>query len=53
MFHTLGEMKNRIARSEAEREGEYRINGEKQVLGRVNRITVATLAKTDSVTFSL
>jgi len=26
MFHTLGEMKNRIARSEAEREGEYRIN---------------------------
>ena len=32
MFHTLGEMKNRIARSEAEREGPYRVQGEKQVL---------------------
>jgi hypothetical protein len=32
MFHTLGEMKNRIARSEAEREGRYRIEGERQVL---------------------
>ena len=29
MFHTLGEMKNRIARSDAEREGPYRILGEK------------------------
>lgn len=51
MFHTLGEMKNRIARSEAEREGEYRINGEKQVLGRVNRITVATLAELTQLRF--
>jgi len=51
MFHTLGEMKNRIARSEAEREGEYRINGEKQVLGRVDRITVATLAELTQLRF--
>lgn len=51
MFHTLGEMKNRIARSEAEREGEYRINGEKQVIGRVNRITVATLAELTQLRF--
>ncbi len=51
MFHTLGEMKNRIARSEAEREGEYRINGEKQVLGRANRITVATLAELTQLRF--
>ena len=51
MFHTLGKMKNRIARSAAEREGEYRINGEKQVLGRVNRITVATLAELTQLRF--
>jgi len=51
MFHTLGEMKNRIARSEAEREGEYRINGEKQVIRRVNRIVVATLAELTQLRF--
>jgi len=51
MFHTLGEMKNRIARTEAEREGEYRINGEKQVLRRANRITVATLAELTQLRF--
>jgi len=51
MFHTLGEMKNRIARSEAEREGEYRINGEKQVLGRANRIVVGTLAELTQLRF--
>jgi D-inositol-3-phosphate glycosyltransferase len=51
MFHTLGEMKNRIARSEAEREGEYRLNGERQVLNRVNRITVATLAELTQLRF--
>jgi len=51
MFHTLGEMKNRIARSEAEREGEYRVNGEKQVLGRANRIVVATLAELTQLRF--
>ena len=45
MFHTLGEMKNRIARSQAEREGRYRIDGEKQVLRRADRITVATIAE--------
>lgn len=51
MFHTLGEMKNRIARTEAEREGEYRINGEKQVLGRADRIVVATLAELTQLRF--
>ena len=51
MVHTLGEMKNRIARSAAEREGEYRINGEKQVLGRVDRVTVATLAELTQLRF--
>jgi len=51
MFHTLGEMKNRVAQSEAEREGEYRINGEKQVIGRANRIVVATLAEMTQLRF--
>jgi D-inositol-3-phosphate glycosyltransferase len=51
MFHTLGEMKNRIARSPEEREGGYRVIGEKQVLGRVNRITVATLAELTQLRF--
>lgn len=51
MFHTLGEMKNRIARSEAEREGEYRVNGEKQVLRRANRVVVATLAELTQLRF--
>jgi D-inositol-3-phosphate glycosyltransferase len=51
MYHTLGEMKNRIARSEAEREGEYRINGEKQVLRRADRIVVATIAELTQLRF--
>lgn len=45
MFHTLGEMKNRVARSEEEREGNYRIEGEHQVLHRVDQIIAATLAE--------
>jgi D-inositol-3-phosphate glycosyltransferase len=45
MFHTLGEMKNRIARSDAEREGPYRVKGEKRVLKRANRLIVATEAE--------
>lgn len=51
MFHTLGEMKNRIARTDAEREGAYRVHGEKQVLGRANRIVVATLAELTQLRF--
>lgn len=51
MFHTLGEMKNRIAQSEAEREGGYRIDGENQVLRRANRIVVATLAELTQLRF--
>jgi D-inositol-3-phosphate glycosyltransferase len=51
MFHTLGEMKNRIARSEAEREGEYRVNGEKQVLRRADRVVVATIAELTQLRF--
>jgi D-inositol-3-phosphate glycosyltransferase len=51
MFHTLGEMKNRIARSDAEREGGYRINGERQVLRRADRVIVATIAELTQLRF--
>ena len=51
MFHTLGEMKNRIARSEAEREGPYRVQGEKQVLARADRIIAATPAEQTQLQF--
>lgn len=51
MFHTLGEMKNRIARADEEREGTYRIEGEKQVLRRADRIVVATLAELTQLRF--
>jgi D-inositol-3-phosphate glycosyltransferase len=51
MFHTLGEMKNRIARTDAEREGEYRIRGEKQVLRRADRVIVATIAELTQLRF--
>ena len=45
MFHTLGEMKNRVARNEAEREGAYRLEGERHVLARVDCIIAATPAE--------
>ncbi len=45
MFHTLGEMKNRIARSEEEREGGYRLEGERRVLSVADRLVVATVAE--------
>jgi D-inositol-3-phosphate glycosyltransferase len=45
MFHTLGEMKNRVAQSEAEREGAYRLDGEWKVIALADRIIAATLAE--------
>jgi len=45
MFHTLGEMKNRIATSESEKEGAYRLDGERRVLARADCIVAATLAE--------
>jgi D-inositol-3-phosphate glycosyltransferase len=51
MFHTLGLMKNRVAQSPAEMEGEYRINGEYQVLDAVDRIIAATLAEQSQLQF--
>jgi D-inositol-3-phosphate glycosyltransferase len=45
MFHTLGEMKNRIARSSEEKEGEYRLDGERRILEHAERIIAATMAE--------
>jgi D-inositol-3-phosphate glycosyltransferase len=45
MFHTLGEMKNRIAQSEEERETPYRLESERRILARTDRIIAATLAE--------
>lgn len=51
MFHTLGEMKNRVARSEDERAGEDRLDGERQVLRRADRIVTATVAELTQLRF--
>ena len=45
MFHTLGVMKNRVARLPGETEGDYRLAGERQVLQLANRIIAATPAE--------
>jgi D-inositol-3-phosphate glycosyltransferase len=51
MFHTLGLMKNRVARSKDEMEGEYRISGEKQVIKAADRIVAATGAEQSQLEF--
>jgi D-inositol-3-phosphate glycosyltransferase len=51
MFHTLGLMKNRVARSPAEMEGEYRVDGERRVLKIADRIIAATLAEQSQLHF--
>ena len=45
MFHTLGLMKQRVARQPGEAEGEYRLEGERQVMRLADRIIAATLAE--------
>lgn len=51
MFHTLGHMKNRVAQSEAEMEGEYRIQGEYRVIETADRLIAATLAERAQLQF--
>jgi D-inositol-3-phosphate glycosyltransferase len=51
MFHTLGLMKNRVARSPEEMEGDYRIEGERQVLAAADRVVAATLAEETQLEF--
>jgi D-inositol-3-phosphate glycosyltransferase len=45
MFHTLGLMKQRVARDPGEMEGEYRIQGEQEVLRIADRVVAATPAE--------
>jgi D-inositol-3-phosphate glycosyltransferase len=45
MFHTLGLMKNRVAQSPAEMEGDYRIDGERRVMQGVDCIIAPTQAE--------
>lgn len=51
MFHTLGEMKNRIARNDDEREPSERIAAERHLLARADRIVVSTLAEQTQLRF--
>ena len=51
MFHTLGLMKNRVAQSKSEMEGDYRIQGEYRVLEIADRIIAATLAEEAQLQF--
>jgi D-inositol-3-phosphate glycosyltransferase len=45
MFHTLGLMKQRVARDDNETEGAYRLDGEREVLEFADRIVAATPAE--------
>lgn len=45
MFHTLGIMKQRVARVPDEAEGDYRLKGESDVLQLADRIVASTLAE--------
>lgn len=45
MFHTLGQMKNRVAQSEGERAAPARIAGEHEILRLADRIVVSTPAE--------
>ena len=51
MFHTLGQMKNRVARSPSEIEGRYRIDGEERTIRAADRIVAATLAEQSQLQF--
>jgi D-inositol-3-phosphate glycosyltransferase len=50
MFHTLQKLKNQIARSDEEREGLYRIEGEERVIQYSDRIVAATPAEETQLT---
>ncbi len=49
MFHTLGLMKQQAGRTDEEREGEYRILGEKQVMAVADGIIAPTGAEVDQL----
>jgi len=45
MFHTLGEMKNQVAKNPEERESSFRIDCEKKILEKADQIVAATLSE--------
>jgi len=49
MFHTLALLKNKIARSEEDKDGEFRIEGEKFVLSKIDKLIVATTDEKDNL----
>jgi D-inositol-3-phosphate glycosyltransferase len=51
MYHTLVLMKNRVARSPEEREGDYRLIGEKSILNEADQIVVSTPAEKSQLEF--
>jgi D-inositol-3-phosphate glycosyltransferase len=51
MFHTLAEMKNRVAQSPAERETELRANSEGEIMGFVDRLIAATPLEKNQMTW--
>ena len=51
MFHTLVQMKNRVARNENEIEGQYRLEGEMNVIQNADAIIAATQAEKSQLEF--
>ncbi|HWQ46424.1 MAG TPA: glycosyltransferase [Longilinea sp.] len=51
MYHTLGEMKNRITQNECEHEPQARLDGERKILAKVERIVAATPAEKAQLNF--
>lgn len=51
MFHTLAEMKNRVAQTPAERETELRSNSEGEIMGFANRLIAATPLEKNQMTW--
>ncbi|MBN1219796.1 MAG: glycosyltransferase [Anaerolineae bacterium] len=51
MFHTLAEMKNRVAQTPAEREPEQRLNCEGEIMKFVNRLIAATPLEKNQMTW--
>jgi D-inositol-3-phosphate glycosyltransferase len=49
MFHTLGKLKQQIAQTEEEAEGEYRIEGELRAMAAADRIVASTTTEQDQL----
>jgi len=49
MFHTLGKLKQKVAKNAEEAEGEYRINGENRVISSADKIIASTSTEKDQL----